>query len=64
MSYQIYAPPAVHSTNFVGLPTGLLASTAYNDFPAALHIHGVRETNPALFQMLADATCVAEGIEA
>ena len=64
MNYQIYAPAAVHSTNFVGIPTGLLASTAYNDYPAALHIHGVRETNPALFQMLADATCVEEGIEA
>jgi NAD+--dinitrogen-reductase ADP-D-ribosyltransferase len=54
----------VHSTNFVGIPTGLLASTAYNEFPATLHIHGVRETNPALFRMLADSTCVEDGIEA
>ena len=64
VSEIIHAPRAVHSTNFVGIPTGLLASTAYNDYPAALHIHGVRETNPALFRMLADSTCVAEGIEA
>lgn len=38
-----------HSTNLVGVPTGLLASVAYNDFPVPLHITGVRETNKGLF---------------
>jgi len=41
-----------HSTNLVGLPTGLLASPAFNAHPLPLHIAGARETNPALFEML------------
>jgi NAD+--dinitrogen-reductase ADP-D-ribosyltransferase len=57
------APP-IHSTNLVGIPTGLLASAAFNAHPLKLHISGVRETNPALFAMLADATCVEEAQEA
>ena len=36
-----------HSTNLLGIPTGLLASTAFNDYPLPLHISGVLETNPA-----------------
>lgn len=56
--------PVGHSTNLVGLPTGLLASATFNDYPQPLHIAGVRETNPALFRMLEDATCREEGAEA
>ncbi|KAF0117811.1 MAG: hypothetical protein FD149_996, partial [Rhodospirillaceae bacterium] len=32
-----------HSTNLVGIPTGLLASPRFNDAPVALHIAGARE---------------------
>ncbi|WP_407279781.1 NAD(+)--dinitrogen-reductase ADP-D-ribosyltransferase [Aromatoleum evansii] len=51
-----------HSTNLVGIPTGLVASVAFNAHPLPLHIHGVRETNRALFAMLADATSVDEAV--
>jgi NAD+--dinitrogen-reductase ADP-D-ribosyltransferase len=44
-----------HSTNLVGVPTGLLASTAFNAYPVALHIASVREQNRSLFKMLAEA---------
>ncbi|WP_323134631.1 NAD(+)--dinitrogen-reductase ADP-D-ribosyltransferase [Aromatoleum toluclasticum] len=53
---------AGHSTNLVGIPTGLIASVAFNDHPLALHIHGVRETNGTLFVMLADATSADEAV--
>ncbi len=51
---EIGAPPRVigHSTNFVGLPTQFLASCDFNDEPQPLHISGVREMNPQLFEML------------
>lgn len=45
----------VHSTNLVGVPTGLLASSAFNDYPVPLHIAGTRETSASLFSMLAQA---------
>lgn len=44
-----------HSTNLVGLPTGLVASAAFNDAGVELHIAGVREANRHLFAKL-DAT--------
>ncbi len=53
-----------HSTNLVGVPTGLLASRVFNDYPLRLHIAGVRETNPALFEMLGDADDAAQAAEA
>lgn len=50
-----------HSTNLVGVPTGLLASVAYNDYPVPLHIAGIRETNKGLFQeMLPRAESIDE----
>lgn len=49
-----------HSTNLVGVPTGLLASTAYNDFPVPLHIAGVREMYGSLFEMLGQAESAEE----
>ena len=52
--------PYRHATNLVGLPTGLLASPDYNDPPLRLSIHGVRETNAALFRMLGDAAGLAD----
>ncbi|MDA8232642.1 MAG: NAD(+)--dinitrogen-reductase ADP-D-ribosyltransferase [Magnetospirillum sp.] len=53
-----------HSTNLVGIPVGLLASDSFNDHPLALHISGVREMNPSLFTMLAEAERLEEAAEA
>jgi Dinitrogenase reductase ADP-ribosyltransferase (DRAT). len=44
-----------HSTNFVGVPSGLLGSAAFNDYPLPLQISATRETSRLLFQQLADA---------
>jgi NAD+--dinitrogen-reductase ADP-D-ribosyltransferase len=41
-----------HSTNLVGLPTGLLASESYNEFPVPLCISGTRESHRSLFERL------------
>lgn len=41
-----------HGVNLVGIPTGLLASAAFNDYPLPLSIGGVHELNGALFEML------------
>ena len=48
--------PIGHSTNLVGLPTGLLASAAFNADPVPLRISGTRETHRGLFIRLAGAT--------
>lgn len=47
----------------MGIPTGLLASTAYNDYPVRLHIHGVRESNRGLWEMLECLRTAAEAAE-
>ena len=49
-----------HSTNLVGLPTDFLASRDFNDHPRPIAISGVREFNPALFDMLGEAESLAE----
>src|SRR5512139_1216905 len=41
-----------HSSNLVGVPTGLLASATFNQFPIALSIRGVREAHADLFDEL------------
>ncbi len=53
-----------HSTNLVGRPTDYLASCAFNDAAAPLHIWGVREMNRGLFEMLERAPDLAEAGEA
>ncbi|MBZ0106166.1 MAG: NAD(+)--dinitrogen-reductase ADP-D-ribosyltransferase [Sulfuricella denitrificans] len=53
-----------HSTNLTGIPSGLLASTVFNDFPLPLHINGVREMNRPLFEMLARSTSTEEAADA
>jgi NAD+--dinitrogen-reductase ADP-D-ribosyltransferase len=53
-----------HSTNLVGLPTDLLASVLFNDHPVPVHISGVREMNPSLFEMLAQAADAPDAGEA
>ena len=49
-----------HSTNLVGLPTGLLASASYNDFPIPLGISGTRESHRSLFERLNKLTDTLE----
>jgi NAD+--dinitrogen-reductase ADP-D-ribosyltransferase len=49
-----------HSANLVGIPTGLLASAAFNDAPLPLHIRGVHEAHARLFGLLAAARTHAE----
>mgnify|MGYP000035223199 CR=1 FL=1 len=49
-----------HSANLVGVPTGLLASATFNDYPLPLHIRGVHEKHARLFEMLATAGTQAE----
>jgi len=49
-----------HSTNLVGLPTGLLASAAFNAYPLPLHIGGAREAHASLFGRLAQVTTATE----
>ena len=57
-------PHPYHSTNLVSVPAALLASPLFNDHPVPLCLNGVRETNPALFRMLADADSPEESMEA
>jgi NAD+--dinitrogen-reductase ADP-D-ribosyltransferase len=49
-----------HSTNLVGLPTGLLASASFNDFPIPLCISGTRESHRSLFERLDKLTDAVE----
>jgi NAD+--dinitrogen-reductase ADP-D-ribosyltransferase len=49
-----------HSTNLVGVPTGLLASVSFNEFPIPLHISGTREANSHLFALLEKTATAAE----
>lgn len=53
-----------HSTNLVGRSTDYLASCDFNDRPAPLAIWGVRDMNRNLFEMLEQATDLAEAGEA
>jgi len=46
-----------HSTNYVGIASGLIASVAFNDYPLPLHISGTRETNRSFFRQLDSADC-------
>ena len=41
-----------NSSNLVGVPTGLLSSASFNDFPIPLCIKGTRETHSELFEAL------------
>jgi NAD+--dinitrogen-reductase ADP-D-ribosyltransferase len=49
-----------HSTNLVGVPTGLLASASFNDFPIPLSISGTRESHRSLFERLGKLEDAAE----
>lgn len=64
MPFEAHGVPYGHSTNLVGVPAGLIASNAFNDYPLPLSIRGVRETSRALFAMLDQARNTAEAAEA
>jgi len=49
-----------HSSNLVGVPTGLLASASFNEFPIALAIRGVREAHAGLWASLNEAQTLDE----
>ena len=49
-----------HGANLVGVPTGLLASAAFNDYPLPLHIAGVLDTHRELFDAVAAAPAPAQ----
>ncbi len=53
-----------HSTNLVGVPTGLLANVAYNDYPIPLHIAGARQMYGSLFEMLSHSESAEDAGEA
>ncbi|MDR3468184.1 MAG: NAD(+)--dinitrogen-reductase ADP-D-ribosyltransferase [Xanthobacteraceae bacterium] len=53
-----------HSSNLLGVPMELLVHRDFNDYPMPLHISGVREMNPNLFEMLAQASDLPDADEA
>lgn len=48
-------PSRWYSTNMVGVPADIVASTAFNDHPVPLRIAGTREANAGLFRLLESA---------
>ncbi len=53
-----------HSTNLMGLSTNLLGSALFNEDPRELHISGVREMNPTMFEMLEQSDCLEDAGDA
>jgi NAD+--dinitrogen-reductase ADP-D-ribosyltransferase len=56
-------PHRWYSTNLVGVPTRLLAGTAFNAHPVPLSIAGTRETHPGLFGLLARCDSLNDAAE-
>lgn len=53
-------PGEWYVTNLVGVPAGLIGSTAFNEHPVRLRIHGTRESARGLFHLLDTAGSLAE----
>lgn len=53
-------PAQWYTTNLVGIPAPVLASTAFNAHPVPLHVAGTRESHPGLFALLNRCTDMAE----
>lgn len=53
-------PGSWYTTNLVGVPAPVLASTVFNAHPVALHIAGTREAHSGLFALLATSHDAAE----
>jgi NAD+--dinitrogen-reductase ADP-D-ribosyltransferase len=56
-------PQAWAATNLVGVPAGLIGSTAFNFHPVRLSIQGTRESARELFDLLETALSLAEAAE-
>lgn len=56
-------PDRWYCTNMVGVPVGLIGSTAFNRSLRRLTIHGTRETHPGLFRLLATCRRQADAAE-
>ncbi len=56
-------PQRWYSTNLVGIPAGLLASTTFNDHPQRLRIAGAQETHRGLFRLLDEAVSLEDASE-
>jgi len=56
-------PDRWYSTNMVGVPIGMIGSTAFNLGRRRLTIHGTRETHPGLFRLLATCDSQADAAE-
>lgn len=56
-------PERWYTTNLVGIPAGLLSSTAFNAHPQSLHIAGTRETHRGLFRLLNESENLHDAIE-
>jgi len=53
-------PERWYSTNLVGIPAPVLASTTFNAHPVPLHVAGAREANHGLFALLVRSADMAE----
>ena len=56
-------PHRWYSTNLVGVPTGVLASVAFNAHPVELSIAGARASHPGLFSLLERSASLNEARE-
>jgi len=56
-------PQNWNSTNLVGIPAGLIASTEFNDHPQCLRIAGARETHRGLFRLLQESKDMLDAAE-
>jgi NAD+---dinitrogen-reductase ADP-D-ribosyltransferase len=56
-------PHRWYSTNLVGVPSRVLASTTFNAHPVPLSIAGTRETHPGLFGLLARCERLSDASE-
>lgn len=52
-----------YTTNFVGIPAAILASTPFNAHPQPLSIHGTRESHTSLFRLLDNCTSQAHAAD-
>lgn len=56
-------PHRWYSTNLVGVPARVLASTAFNAHPVPLSIAGTRESHPGLFNLLGRCQALSDASE-
>lgn len=56
-------PQHWYSTNLVGIPAWLIASTEFNEHPQPLRIAGAHETHRGLFHLLEEAASLADAQE-